>query len=370
MRQQARTAFRFLPPAVAAALTFSLVVWLTEQGPGLSPDSAYYLSAAENLLSGSGLTTFEGRPLTTWPPLFPVLIAGLGSVGVSPAEAARVINAAAAGLAVLVFGLLADRLLRRPELRLLALVGIISVPLLSVALMAWTEAVFVLLCLLFVLLFARWLDTGKTLVLAAAASCTALPALQRWAGLALIPAGILLVLTAAGPVSRLRRAGLALLFAVIGLGPPAAWMVRNLAVAGTLAGRRPFTSGSLPAALRELGTVVGEYLLPDFLLTDWSWLPVLAVVALFVFWRLRRTWQAPGPAAHFERVLGLTTAAYVAGVALVLTPHALEQVARLLVPAWPLLLLLMLAALQQVAEDIGRRVGRPTVIRALAALLA
>jgi len=41
---------------------------------GLSPDSVEYLAAANNLLLGKGLLTYNGLPFTEWPPLYPILL--------------------------------------------------------------------------------------------------------------------------------------------------------------------------------------------------------------------------------------------------------------------------------------------------------
>ncbi|UCG42169.1 MAG: hypothetical protein JSU73_09840 [candidate division WOR-3 bacterium] len=65
----------------------------TARGIGLMPDSADFFSAAENLLSGSGLVVSgaggTSRPLTLWPPLYPFLLAGGGLVGLTLIETSR-----------------------------------------------------------------------------------------------------------------------------------------------------------------------------------------------------------------------------------------------------------------------------------------
>jgi hypothetical protein len=46
-------------------------------GAGLSTDGARYLSSAENLMRGNGLSDYLGEPLTQFPPLYSVIIAGV-----------------------------------------------------------------------------------------------------------------------------------------------------------------------------------------------------------------------------------------------------------------------------------------------------
>src|SRR5919109_4018476 len=46
-------------------------------GAGVASDSTKYLSVAQNLLAGNGLYDHKGAPLLSWPPLYPILLAGL-----------------------------------------------------------------------------------------------------------------------------------------------------------------------------------------------------------------------------------------------------------------------------------------------------
>jgi hypothetical protein len=46
-------------------------------GAGVAADSTKYLSVAESLLAGEGLRDHLGLPLLAWPPLYPILLAGL-----------------------------------------------------------------------------------------------------------------------------------------------------------------------------------------------------------------------------------------------------------------------------------------------------
>jgi hypothetical protein len=89
----------------------------------VTPDSAAYLSAAQNLVEGKGITTaypvettrypldeqfeFDRQvPFTEWPPLFPVALASLMALGAGAVEAVQLLNglslAATAILAVLI----------------------------------------------------------------------------------------------------------------------------------------------------------------------------------------------------------------------------------------------------------------------------
>jgi len=52
-----------------------IVTW--KYGAGLAGDSVIYISVADNLIKGNGFLDFAGKPLVYFPPLLPILIAGL-----------------------------------------------------------------------------------------------------------------------------------------------------------------------------------------------------------------------------------------------------------------------------------------------------
>src|SRR6185503_4699721 len=49
-------------------------------GAGVASDSTKYLSVAQNLLNGNGLFDHRGSPLLSWPPLYPMIIAGVSGL--------------------------------------------------------------------------------------------------------------------------------------------------------------------------------------------------------------------------------------------------------------------------------------------------
>ena len=67
---------------------------------GVSPDSVNYLSAAKNLVQGNGLVTnvirwnnrYESIPFIFWPPLYPVVIAGVHQLGLGLIDASWLLN--------------------------------------------------------------------------------------------------------------------------------------------------------------------------------------------------------------------------------------------------------------------------------------
>ena len=65
--------------AALAVIGFALAIVATRHGPRLSPDSITYLSVADHLRHGRGLTDFTGEPFTVFPPVYPVVLSVFGS---------------------------------------------------------------------------------------------------------------------------------------------------------------------------------------------------------------------------------------------------------------------------------------------------
>ncbi len=339
--------FLALAGGLAAALT---LLATSRHGIGLSPDSAYYLSAAENLARGHGLVCFDGSPLVAWPPLYSALLALPSLAGVGLA-AARVLNAVAFGAAVHLAGLAFTRTLRSRLLGLGAALSVaVSLPLLAVSVMAWTETVFALLAVAFVLLLARYLSRPSPRALAATCILGALLPLQRYIGGSFILAGVLLVVfnRAGRPLGR--RLGSAAVLVTSSLLPVVAWAVRNRAVAGTLTGKRSLDPGNLLPNLKAFYGTVAELFVPRGVVFDAAWVVALLVgsaVAVLVLLSSRRR---QGPAPVLLRTTTVCATCYLASVVVVLTPEAHDQIGRLLAPVYAFLLLLALAAGEKLAR--------------------
>ncbi len=223
--------------ALSLAGTVLVLLATSRCGVGVSPDSAGYLCAARNLLAGRGYRTLCDSPYTSWPPLFPTLLAALGLTGLDPAKGARVLNAVAMGGIVFASGLFFRRCLTSKPLALVGVCSIVlSFPLLSLAAMAWTEPVFVLLIAWFVPAMSAYRRTQRMTSLLTAAVLAALCSLQRYTGVTLIGVGMVVILwpqSNAGLGRRLRRLAW---FVGIASVPLALWMARNYRLTSMLTG--------------------------------------------------------------------------------------------------------------------------------------
>jgi hypothetical protein len=216
----------------------ALVLLATSRyGVGVSPDSAGYLCAARNLLAGRGYRTLCDSPYTSWPPLFPTLLAALGLTGLDPANGARLLNAAAMGGIVFASGLFFRRCLTSKPLALVGVCSIVlSFPLLGLAGMAWTEPVFVLLIAWFVLAISAYRRTQRMTSLWTAAVLAALCSLQRYTGVTLIGVGMVVILWPGSNAGLSRRVRRLVWFVVIASVPLGLWMARNHRLTSMLTG--------------------------------------------------------------------------------------------------------------------------------------
>ena len=238
--------------------TAHILVRTATYGAAVTLDSVSFLSTATNFLAGAGWRNHTGWMAVGWPPLFPLLLAASGWVGIDPLEAGRWINAAAFGLTILAAGGWLRSNLRSRRLALAATGTIVaSVPLTHFAAYLLTDALFALFALLALIQLESFLNRKTTyLTLLQAATCTALTALTRYPGVALIGTGVLMLL----PRARLKHT---VVFGAVSSMPLLAVLASNWEVSKTLTGSRSDPSGqSLSEGLRQTVAVFDKWLVP------------------------------------------------------------------------------------------------------------
>ncbi len=224
---------------VLSAVGVTIVLVTTSlYGPGLSADSAAYLSAAENLSHGKGLITYGGGQLVLWPPLFPSLLALGNYIGLPAIEAARWLNALSFGLIVFVFGMLLINAIDCFAVVLLATGAVLLSPVLvDISTMAWTEPLFILFVLLWIMQMSQYRRTRYAAPLILAGVFAALTCLTRYVGVTVVAAGAILLLLE--PVKAIhKRLWRVAAYVVLSMLPFGLWLGRNLVVSSTLMGPR------------------------------------------------------------------------------------------------------------------------------------
>lgn len=242
-----------------------VLLYATHLGIGVSPDSTVYIGAARSLLDGHGLRALSGSspepvPMTHYPPLYPLLLALAGASSRSdPLSAARWLNAFIFGANILLAGLSLS-VYTRWSWRVAALGStlVLAAPdILEIHSMAWTEPLFILLCLVGLFLLAAYFEGQRRALLMASAAVVALAFTTRYVGIVAVAAGVVGLLLV-GARSYSRRIADAALYAFIACLPMALWMMRNRRVAGGATDRKlvfhPVGFQQLSAGLSTIST--------------------------------------------------------------------------------------------------------------------
>jgi hypothetical protein len=355
---------------VAIALSF---LAMSHYGPGLSPDSALYLSAAKSFVAHGTLTTFNGEPLVVFPPLFPMLaaLATLGHFDVK--TGAAIVNALAFGGTVLVSGRWMARNVKDPRLVIAGCGAVaLSPPLLAVTAFAWSEPLFIFLMLISLERLSAFLDEGRMGPLAASALFAGLSVTTRYVGLAVIVAGVLTLTLLPRSRARRLRSRAAIRFAGIALVPVAAVLARNLVVGRTLAGHRPPTSLTLLTELRWGAGSLGRWFVPGFL----QFRVAAAVGVLAGIWAIHTVWTRMRDEASFrETVAPFALFAAIYALTIVVVP-LLTRIEppddRLVAPAFVPAVVAAIVALDRAgrARSIGAVQRGATLLVALPLLVA
>ncbi len=172
------------------------VVAATAKGLYVSPDGVFYVGTARNWVAGRGLTPPPGLPsLDHFPPLFTVVLAAVGRLGMDPLTAARVVNTAAFAAVVALVGLVVLRQTGSVGAGVVASVmTVAAVDVLTLSASALSEPLFILLAVAGLVALAASLDRGSVGLLVTAGALVAAAFLTRYAGVALVVAcvGVLL----------------------------------------------------------------------------------------------------------------------------------------------------------------------------------
>jgi hypothetical protein len=247
-----RRSWFFLLLAIAIPAVFQ-VLDFTREGMGLSGDSVVYLEGARNLLAGNGfysmIYTGPLKPITGFPPLFPLGMAGISLTGIPLVDAGRMLNAFLFGVNILLVGILVHKFTRSTCAALLGACFIFMAPNVII-IHAWlmTEPLFFTLTLTGLLLYYLYLENPRYLLLFASAAVVGLSVVARLAGitfLAVACLGTLIFLRA----DRRRKWVDALLMGAIGIIPFVGFSLRNFLVSHELLGERAFTLLPFPEPL-------------------------------------------------------------------------------------------------------------------------
>lgn len=363
-----------------AVVAFIVTFVGTHRGPGLSPDSLGYLEVARNLASGSGLRTASGAEWVAQGPGYPVALAAVSVMGSSVELAARLVNASAFAAAVLLGHILLRRHVASPAIVATGMVFVVVGPVMfAMAAMAWTETLFIVSVLAFVVALEsavseqhhhRWW-------MAAAVTAVWVAFLVRFVGVALIIAGITAILITSrrqGWAPAIKRA---LAFGAASLIVPVTWAIRN-----TLVGRAtPTESEAVSAAalvdigkrmVAAVGIWVSPSITPSGLLGPIGLVVAVSLVCVWA-WRWRRFEPTAGEHGATTLIpLASTLACYLGVIAVTQVFWVFDDVGnRLMSPVFIPAVVLVAVMTERIVASFspGRRSSLALLVVAIALLL-
>jgi hypothetical protein len=215
-----------------------LMIWITAYDPGVSPDSTTYLGAAKSLLLGKGYT-ISNRPITHYPPLYPLVLAAASLLEISLIQASRLVNALAFGINA---GLVALAVYLGTKRNLLAgicaaLFFISSAELLEVHSWVLSEPLFMTFLLTCLILLALYVIRPTIRLLFTSSICLGCALLTRYAGIAFLPVAMIVVYIGGYNQRIGRRLLNTLIWLIIACAPLGVLFARNMEMAGSATNR-------------------------------------------------------------------------------------------------------------------------------------
>ena len=325
--------------------------WLTPFGVGIYVDSLYYVTSARNLVAGIGMGRVTGlgdfKPMTQAAPFYPLVLAFYHLLGLPELTSARWISILSFGFTIVLAGLIVYQRTRSSFFSILiAILFLLSNPILRIFSWAMTEPLYIVLMLLSFLMLGLYLRNPPTRWLILAAIFTSLALLTRYVGLSLVAAfSIVLILNRKlAWRSRLKDLGI---FLTIVLLPTIVWMGRNWFTAETLTHRvlewHPITSENFSFLIKAVNS---WGLLPQRLVVGRETLAfagiIISLTFVSLFW-LIRSLPKPGKSSSLEFALLLAAWLYV--VFLITSLFIFDATTRLenriLLPLYVIILLLI-----------------------------
>jgi hypothetical protein len=286
--------FRLYLAALSALGLAFILIATSRYGAGVSSDAARNLSTADNLILGRGFVDMLGAPLILWPPLYPLLLAGLSLLtGWGTFQSAWYLNVVLYVANTWLSGWFLYLIFRdRPLVAGAgALVVLLSRSALRIHANVASEPLFETLMLVYFIQAAVYLQSGSPRALWIIFLSAGLATLQRYLGVALIGVGVLIVIRRVG-LAGMRRAVLPFLAAILPIGAWAAF--HNYPDSGSLFGPRDL-GAMLPLENISLSlTKILWWFIPrvgplDPLVLR-PWIPLLAVALILVALNKRSDW--------------------------------------------------------------------------------
>lgn len=338
---QASRYLKHLDTLIAAAIGFYVIqVFTSYSGVGISPDSIMYASTATNIQAHWSLLTFNGTPLVFFPVFYPFFLAVIQFITrVDPFTAGSVINSCLFASVILITGWMLAKFITHSRIyKILILIAIILSPaLLQIYSFLWSETLFILLVMLFILNYHHYLQKQTTWRLLIIALVAALACITRYAGITLIGTGALMLLLDA-KLPKQKKIKHILLFCSLSVSLLVINLLYNRLASGLSTGTREPSITPLSENMYYAGTVLNDWgALGNF--ADHYAIAITAIVLLSLTAILLYK-SIKGKINSYENIIIAYTIVYGFFIILIATFSRFEQLnSRLLSPMFiPLLI--------------------------------
>jgi len=278
---------RNIDSLIAATIGFVLILLFTQHGGiGISPDSIAYTSAARNLLAGHGFTDYTDNPLVIFPLFYPTFLAVVMLVfQFDVIQLAPYLNALLFATTIFLSGIIIEKFKYKTNLykRIILAIITLSPSLLEIYTMLWSETLFILFTLIFVLYFHKYLLTHRFSALIKVAIIGAMAFDTRYAGITLIATGVLIMFFDKN-LSWRKKAEHILVFGSIGVSLVVINLLRNVVSVGLATGMRQKGITPLIKNLEYSGNVLSNWFSIQFTGSVFFEILALAVMIFFVYY--------------------------------------------------------------------------------------
>lgn len=182
---------------IASVVGFLIIMLYTRYGGiGISPDSIAYTSVARSFVAGNGFFDYSGTPLVAFPLFYPTFLGMLMFVSQHDIiQIAPFLNGLLFATLIFLSGILMEHFKYKTNLykRILLTIITFSPSLIEIYSMLWSETLFILLVVVFILYFHKYLLNHSILSLVIAGIIAAIAFDTRYAGITLTATGCLLI---------------------------------------------------------------------------------------------------------------------------------------------------------------------------------
>lgn len=248
---------------IAAVICFVLIqIFSRHSGIGISPDSVTYICASRNLLAGRGFISYDQLPVVVFPFAYPFFLSTITWIThIDPTRFGAILNGVLFGLMVYAAGAIMNGFNKYSSWykRILLCCIIFCWAFQEVYSYLWTETIFIIQILVFIVVFSKYLRSLKMSWLMTAALISAAACLTRYAGLFLILTGTTIIFFNFERPLR-KRIYHCFVYGSISIIAFAFQIVRNLKETGLATGSREKSNQALLATMVNFGDVIRDWL--------------------------------------------------------------------------------------------------------------